>query len=106
MVAFEILVNGHHIRTITAGEFGMLNADVMWAKIQTKAGPICEEFRVMPRGMEGNEGDALHWPDADLKIGDIVTIRIVEVERPGDEPHDRWTRDEIQAMRSRHNDTP
>jgi len=95
MVAFEISVNGHHIRTITAGDFGLLNADVMWARIQTNAGPIVEEFRVLARGLEGNGSESLNWPDCPLSLGDTVTIRIVNADEPGNEPCARMTEAEL-----------
>lgn len=97
MIAFEISVNGHHIRTISVGEFGMLTADVMWSRIQTNRGPIHEEFRTFCHGLEGNEGDSLRWSDASLKVGDAVTIRIVEVDSHGDSPSARTTREELRA---------
>jgi hypothetical protein len=99
MTAFEIIVNGHHIRTITAGDFGVLNADVMWSKIQPNSGPIDEQFRVLISGLEGNGGDAISWPEAPLKMGDTVTIRIIQAECAGDAPLERCTREEIEAKR-------
>jgi hypothetical protein len=97
VIAFEISVNGHHIRTVSVGEFGMLTAEVMWARIRQNSGTIHEEFRTLCHGLEGNEGDSLQWPDAPLKVGDAVTVRIVEVDSPGDSPSGRTTREELRA---------
>jgi hypothetical protein len=101
MVGFEISVNGHHIRTISVGEFGMLTADVMWARIQQQKGTIHEEFRVMPSGLEGRLGDSVRWPDALLKIGDSVTVRIVEIDAPADPPTQRTSREALREMAKR-----
>jgi hypothetical protein len=95
MIAFEISINGHHIQTVSVGEFGVLTAEVMWDRIQTNSGPILEEFRTMARGLEGNEGDAVHWPHAQLKVGDSVMIRIVDVDGECDAPSERTTRKEL-----------
>jgi hypothetical protein len=99
MVAFEISVNGHHIRTITSGECGMLNVDVMWAKIERQDGTVHEEFTARPSGLEGTDGDAVSWPGASLNMGDSVTIRMVNVETTGDTPSERVPRAELLTKR-------
>ena len=103
MVAFEILVNGHHIRTITVGEVGMLNTDIMWHCTAGRCGAFDEECRVMLTGLKGMDGDSVRWPDVPCKVGDAVTVRIVSTDSPGDEPFSRMTMNELEAARESRN---
>lgn len=96
MVVFEVSVNGQRAYAMAAGDFGMLTTDVMWARIQTNAGPIHEEFRLIGRGMEPRGVKHLHWPDRHLKVGDEVTIRIVD-SAMFDEPAERVTMEEMRS---------
>jgi hypothetical protein len=101
MIAFEIRVNGHHIETISVGESGMLTAEVFWARILGNDGTIYEEFQLWPRGFEGTEGDSVQWQDANLTVGDAVTIRIVDRDGAGDAPIGRMSREELRARAKR-----
>jgi len=107
VVALEILVNGHHIRTVTVGEVGMLNTDIMWHCTPGRSGVFEEECRVMITGLAGIDGDSVHWPDVPCKVGDSITVRIVNTESPGDAPESRMTMAELEAARqSRNSDEP
>src|SRR5436305_14945861 len=99
MVALEILVNGHHLRTVTVGEVGMLNADVMWHCAPGPSDIFEEECRVMVTGLEGIRGDSVRWPDVPCKVGDSITVRIVNRDSPGDDPESRMTMAELEAAR-------
>jgi hypothetical protein len=94
MVAFEISVNGHHIRTIGATNFGSLVADIMWSRTPTNAGPIIEDTRAMFRGLDGESLDAMQWPHIPLRVGDAVTVRIIEASGECDPPSERTTTEE------------
>jgi len=102
MIAFEISVNGFHIRTVSVGEFGVLTADVMWDRVQTNSGPILEGCRTGARGLIGDGGDSVQWPHAELKVGDSVTIRIVQVDQMCDSPSERMSREELRATAARY----
>lgn len=96
MVVFEISVNGQRAFAMAAGDFGMLTASLMWHRIQTNAGPIHEDIRLMGRGLEPGGGKHLHWPDRNLKVGDEVTVRIVD-STTFDEPAERVTLEEMRS---------
>src|SRR5688572_15004772 len=86
MLALEILVNGHHIQTVSAGEMGMLTANLMAHRIARGDGAVAEDIWLYPSGIEDGSGDHVEWATAYLKVGDAVTIRIVETATPGDSP--------------------
>ena len=97
MVGFKISINGHHVRTVSVGEFGSLTADVMWSRIQTVQGHILEGIVVGARGLTGDDGDAVDWPKVELKLGDSVTITALDVADEGDPPAGRMSREELRA---------
>ena len=99
MVALEIVVNGHHIRTTTVGDVGMLNADITWHRLPGQSGVLEEAARVIVTGIEGVKGDSVYWPDVPCKVGDSITVRIVNTDTPGDVPHDRMTMAQLEASR-------
>lgn len=81
MIALEVLVNGAQYRTIGAGEFGMATAEVSWVCIPQKSGAIFEQVNVSGRGLESAGKPGLLWNREPLKVGDVVTIRIVETDK-------------------------
>jgi hypothetical protein len=87
MVAFEISVNGHHVHTIGVGESGILSADVCWANAKT--GQAGTECRLIPFGIEAGNPEQLYWSDIPLKVGDVVTVSIVERDGQCDLPQRR-----------------
>lgn len=99
MIGFEISVNGSRIRTVSVGAFGVLTADVTWDRVQTIGGPILEECRTGARGLIGDQGDAVRWPHEQLRVGDTVTIRVVNADQLCDSPSVRTPRDEIRAAK-------
>lgn len=96
MIGFEILVNGKRLYTIGVGDFGILGAEVILARVKTIAGPIHEQISVwgQSRPSEGPEDRGCSWPWHDVIVGDEVTIRIIETdafdpgESAGAEPND------------------
>lgn len=96
MVAFEILVNGKRLYTIGAGDFGVVSADVHWDRIQKKTGQVHERARVMGHALHVADNTHSLWPNEDLKVGDEVTIRIIETD-DCDPPASRRTTDELKA---------
>lgn len=97
MVVFEVSVNGKRAFAMAAGDFGMLTASIMWDRIQTNAGPVHEAIRLSGRGLEPPPGGKhLSWPDKSLKMGDEITIRIVD-STTFDEPAERATLEEMQS---------
>lgn len=80
MVAFEILVNGKKLYTIGAGDFGILSALVHWDRIHNKTGRVYERACVRGNAMHGSDKTHSVWPDENLKVGDEVTVRIIETD--------------------------
>ena len=83
MVGFEILVNGKRLYTIGVGDFGVMQASVMHARVQTKAGPIHDEIHVYGQGSDCTNPEdrrAYVWDREMLKTGDEVTIRVIETD--------------------------
>jgi hypothetical protein len=74
MVGFEVLVNGKRLYTIGIGDFGIKSASVMHARVQTNAGPIVDELFVH------GQGNGLVWDREFVKLGDEITIRIIETD--------------------------
>lgn len=77
MVGFDIRINGKPLYTMAAGDFGRMNAMVMRLKTKTNAGPIHEEIVIFGQGSP-SDGEEVVWDRTNLKLGDEVTIRIVE----------------------------
>ena len=102
MLCFEIDVNGTRLCRSGIGEFGVLVAQVSWIKrdparteLVSHPDAFEEELGLQIRGL--SEEAHLHWPSPDLKRGDIVTIRVVEIDET-DEPArvERIDRDEVE----------
>jgi|GEM_PF-3669586 len=104
MIAFEILVNGHHIQTVAAGELGMVTANLMAHRIGRGDSAVAEEIWLHPSGVEDGSGDHVEWATSYLKVGDAVTIRIVERGTPGDSPYERRTSEEVEQIRGERRD--
>src|SRR5277367_3520587 len=92
MITFEISVNGNLLCRTGVGEFGILTAELMWARIQTQRGTPQEELTIRATSLAGE----LHsqWLPADLKLGDEIRIRIVDSD-DFDEPWDSGTLDSL-----------
>jgi len=86
MLGLEISVNGQHVRTIAIGDRAALNADVMWVHLPTREGDIREYFRIHPSGYDGKTSEGVRWPHIELQRGDVVSVRLIEVEGPSDPP--------------------
>lgn len=78
MIAFDVLVNGKPLYTIGAGDFGLLSANVQFERIQTKSGRIHERTFVAGKALHGIDTTHSDWPEGMLKVGDEVTVRVVE----------------------------
>ena len=89
MIAFEITINDEPARTIAIGEFGYLCADVFWVRLPNKSGGITEELRMHPYGYDPSSHEWLHWLNTNCKVGDEISIRILEVEDTCEPPSER-----------------
>jgi hypothetical protein len=106
MIALEISVNGRHVQTACHGEYGSLEASIMWTRFPEKPTPgkFDNTGRVWSHGLRRDDTgpvryEALRWSPTDLQVGDVVTIRIVEVQEVvGDQPCWRKMRDAGQGI--------
>ena len=82
MIAFEVHLNGKKICTAGVGDFGVLTTSLAWRGPQPyqKSGPsVAEYLRLDVGGLVGS-GEHLRWLDRKLKRGDVVSIKVVEVD--------------------------
>ncbi len=80
MVCFEIWVNGERLYTAGIGDFGGLSATLNWFQFRPEEYLAEQKTKELPRLIIWGEADhkSFAWPEPRLKIGDEVTIRIVE----------------------------
>lgn len=76
MIGFHVSVNGKPLYTMTAGKTGMLKAEIEWWRGLVKDHGILELASVRGIGLD-SDGDDVDWPRNQLKVGDEVTVRIV-----------------------------
>ena len=81
MITFEISINGKLLYRTGVGEFGMLTAEVMWARIQQRPEMVHEELSVHATSLAGGTDEHSEWPRAELRIGDEIRIKVVEFEK-------------------------
>jgi hypothetical protein len=74
MAAIEVFVNGELVSTIGVGERGVMHAMMGWISVDRNDGTRLEEAWVY------GQGNGLAWPRTVLKMGDEVTMRLVERE--------------------------
>lgn len=88
MIAIEIHVNGQLAQTLASGDAALLTADLHWLRMQHPSGKTIDEAWLWGRG-SGPTGKPVGWPKVSLKLGDVVTLRLVEVDT-APEPGTPW----------------
>jgi hypothetical protein len=89
MIAFEVHLNGKKLCTAGVGQLGVLSACMSWrAQPYKKGGPPVAEYLRLDVGGLANSGEHLRWLDRKLKRGDLVSIKVVEVDSV-DKPRER-----------------
>jgi hypothetical protein len=81
MVGFEVLINGKPVYTVGTGEFGLLHATIEWARIARDNGGVHEHLWVGANGLESKTHKHRYWENTPLRVGDEVTVKIVETDR-------------------------
>jgi hypothetical protein len=79
MKAFVVSVNGRRLRTAGIGPNGVLTAIVDWVG----SGPKRDaggHFGFHVGGLDSRTGERVDWTTPQLKVGDSVTVKIVEAE--------------------------
>jgi hypothetical protein len=107
MTAFEISVNGK--RLCTAGlENGVVTTILNWVNSpsanprRTKSAAPKEFLSVHAGGLDTTTGEHLTWHRRSLKVGDDISIRVVDVPR-ADKPRERRERDLKQELQTKKN---
>jgi hypothetical protein len=81
MTGFQVFINGKSIYTAGIGDLGVMQAVIDWACLPTKRGPLFKHLLITTStAKDSSNHPRQYWPIAPLKIGDEVTIKIVEVE--------------------------
>lgn len=105
MPAFHVHLNGKKVSTAGVGELGVLGAHVSWVRrtgehtLSRKPGSVEEELTLHVGGLITPTNEHVRWLDRKLKVGDEVSIRIVE-DAPIDRPRSREQRDRAKELRS------
>jgi hypothetical protein len=82
MIAFEVQLNGKKICTAGVGKSGVLTTSLAWRGSQPyqKGGPSVAEYLRLDVGGLAGSGEHLRWLDRKLKRGDVVSLKVVEVD--------------------------
>ena len=86
MLCFEISVNGEKLCTAGVGESGVLTSILSWVQAQpekSQEGIREEKLYLSASGLKDDEHS--EWLRQKVKVGDEVTLRIIEATMP-DEP--------------------
>ena len=75
MLCFELLINGVVVSTAAVDSDGVMSAIVNWVTANARM-QRAQELSVNLAGISG--GNYTTWLNRDLRVGDEVTIRIVE----------------------------
>ena len=90
MIAIEVHLNGKKLCTAGVGQLGVLSTCLSWRGPQPyqKGGPSVAEYLRLDVGGLADSGDHLRWLDRKLKRGDVLGIKVVEVDS-ADKPRGR-----------------
>lgn len=87
MIAFEISVNGDQVCTAGVEDFGVLTAIVSWVRRRpekSRDGKTIEEELSAEVGSLNSLDEHLTWLSQALKVGDSITIRVVDLDKVDD----------------------
>jgi hypothetical protein len=103
MPVFHVYLNGKKVSTAGVGELGVLGAHVSWVRrtgnLSRKPGRVEEELTLHVGGLVTPTDEHVRWLDRKLKVGDEVSIRVVE-SAPIDPPSSRERRNHSNELRS------
>ena len=96
MIAFKLSINGAYICTAGVRDFGVLSAIITWVRRKAENGrdgkTIEEELTAELGGLDGEPKEHLKWWGQRLRVGDRVSIEVVEAKR-ADKPKRRYRDD-------------
>ena len=94
MIAFEIILNGQKLCTAGAGDLGVVATNLCWVRRKSLPDGVVipdwtpEELTIDVGGIDSYTDEHLRWLREELKVGDTVEIRVIEIDRV-DEPESR-----------------
>ena len=101
MIAFEVSINGKKSTTAGIGDYGVLSAILSWVRRRADGS---EEMTFDLGGLlsDDQQTENLRWLSENLKVGDEVTIRIVDIAQvePAIERHSRSAQADMEAERN------
>jgi len=78
--AFVVSVNGRRLCTAGVGPEGVLSAIVTWVGRGSRR-PAEGKFDLHVGGLDSRTGEHLGWKTPRIRVGDSVTVKLVETER-------------------------
>lgn len=82
MIAYEIQINGEKVATVGVNE-GVVSAIANWTFLRSDLAhdPQTDwNASISVAGLDDITNEQLKWFRRDLRLGDVVTLRLVEVE--------------------------
>jgi hypothetical protein len=76
MKAFVVFVNGERLCTAGIGDNGVLSAIVNWVGRSDEAG----DLSMLLGGLDSNSDETVTYPTPSLRVGDEVSILIVDTD--------------------------
>lgn len=100
MIAFRVHLNGKKICTAGVGDFGVLTTSLAWRGSQPyrKSGQSVAEYLRLDVGGLAGSGERLRWLDRKLRPGDVVSIKVVQVDS-ADQARERQQPDQAADLR-------
>jgi hypothetical protein len=99
MIAFEVTLNGKRVCTAGVEDFGVLSTILTWVRRSPEhsrdGNTIEEELTAEVSALDTRDpkaGEHLKWLSETLRLGDSISIRIVDVEKV-DPPTSRYCND-------------
>jgi hypothetical protein len=82
VLGYEININGQRICLAGMGDNGVLSTNVLGMDSPGRE----RQFRLTVSGRDDNTDMRLAWPVKDLQLGDVVSIRLIEIDEPEPNP--------------------
>ena len=98
MIAFEVSLNTRKVCVAGVGDLGVLSTILSWVRREGRntetgdPGKTEEELTLNVSGLRSSKSEHVRWAENELKVGDEVCVRIVDLESV-DPPHHRKAND-------------
>lgn len=94
MLAFEIMINGEKVLAAGVEDWDLIHADIMARRAKEAIESDEYELSVggLPQQIEDGKLEHIRWGRTELKLGDQITIRLIETDA-ADPPIRRYRSD-------------